>query len=105
MKYKRYGNLPVQKRDPQQPPAVITEGNDHFQRYSPLIIGEVWEKGKKEFGFFFFKRDSFGKIIAKHEYGKRTQYGWEIVHRVPLSEGGTDEIENLIPVHWENTHS
>lgn len=102
MKYKRYDQLPGLKKEPKQPPAVILTDHDQNKGYSPLVIGEVWEKGKKEFGFVFFKRDRFGKIIAKHEYGKRTQYGWEIVHLVPLSEGGIDEIDNLIPVHWEN---
>lgn len=105
MKYKRYDQLTGLKKESKQPPAVITADQDQRQGYSSLVIGEVWEKGKKEFGFVFFKRDRFGKIIAKHEYGKRTQYGWEIVHQIPLSEGGTDGIENLIPVHWENAQT
>ncbi|MFZ4619928.1 MAG: HNH endonuclease signature motif containing protein [Bacteroidota bacterium] len=104
MSYKRYHLLPEQKRLPvqQSKTAIHTiEG----QRYSSLIIGEVWEKGKKEFGFYFFKRDHFGKIIAKHEYGKKTQYGWEIIYIIPPSDGGTDEVENLIPVHWEHAQT
>lgn len=70
-------------------------------KYPVMLVGEVWEKGKKEFGFFFFKRDHFGKIIAKHEYGKKTQYGWKIMHIIPPEKGGTDDVGNLLPVHWE----
>jgi hypothetical protein len=68
--------------------------------YDISVIDAVWGKAESEYGFFFFKRDRFGEIIAKHHYGEHSQYGWEIEHIVPLSEGGTNDIENLRPVHW-----
>jgi hypothetical protein len=54
------------------------------------------------YGFYFFKRDSFGEVIAKHDFDKKTQYGWKIDLIVPRSQGGTDEIDNLQPLHWKN---
>jgi hypothetical protein len=70
--------------------------------FDTAIINAVWDKANNEFGFFFFKRDRFGEIIAKHHYGERSQYGWEIEYIIPVSEGGTGAIENLRPVHWKH---
>lgn len=79
-------------------PRIVLEAD----RYDPTTINAVWEKAENEFGFLFFKRDRFGEIIAKHHYGERSQYGWEIELIIPASDGGTAEIGNLRPVHWKN---
>ncbi len=71
-------------------------------RFDTSIINAVWEKAQQEFGFVFFKRDRLGGVIAKHDYGKKTQYGWVILRTVPRSLGGTDDIENLRPYHWKH---
>ena len=70
--------------------------------FDPATVNAVWEKGQKVYGFYFFKRDSFGEVIAKHDFDKKTQYGWKIVRIVPSTQGGTDEIDNLEPMHWKN---
>jgi len=31
-----------------------------------------------------------------------SKYGWEIDHIMPTSLGGTDDVGNLQPLHWEN---
>lgn len=77
---------------------------EHQQFFSADIIDRVWEKAQVEFGFIFFKRDRFGGIIAKYDYGKQNQYGWLITHIIPVTDGGTDSIENLQPIHWKNVH-
>jgi hypothetical protein len=94
---------------------VITmEHNIHERRpnttvdgkpFDDVIINAVWEKAKKEFGFYFYKKDGCSAIIAKHEYGQRSKYGWEIDHIIPVSMGGTDDLENLQALHWENNSS
>lgn len=36
------------------------------------------------------------------EYGKTTQYGWEVDHIKPVAHGGTDNVANLQALHWQN---
>src|SRR5574337_314545 len=74
--------------------------------FSDDIIWNVWSKGEIFAGNdpVFWRKDVCGAWIFRSHY-KRTdsEYGWVIDHIKPLSEGGTDNISNLRPLHWENT--
>ncbi|MFA6468233.1 MAG: hypothetical protein WCW35_04990 [Bacteroidota bacterium] len=72
------------------------------QHFDNRTINAVWEKAQNEFGFYFFKRDHLGDIIAKHDYGKKSQYGWEIVRIVSDEQKSSEGVEQLLPVHWKN---
>ncbi|MBN4084419.1 HNH endonuclease [Mycoplasma sp. CSL10166] len=58
---------------------------------------KVWENyfGNNQSGI-----DFTGREIKKGSYNQpNSKYGWDIDHIYPKSKGGTDKLENLIPVH------
>lgn len=72
------------------------------------IIDAVWEKASAIQGFDKdkFRRDCCGAIIAKDKYGDiESSFGWQIDHVYPTSKGGTDELENLRAMQWQNNVS
>ena len=70
--------------------------------FSTQVINAVWEKAEKDPGFVTFKKDCCGMVIQKNKYGTLSEHGWEIDHIKPVSQGGTDDLSNLQPFHWEN---
>ena len=70
---------------------------------SQKLIDEVWEKGKEIRGKDpdAWRRDVEGNKIRKAPHGTEGEYGWEIDHKKPKEKGGSDELRNLQPLHWE----
>lgn len=62
----------------------------------------LWEQ---IFGDAIRAKDCKGRLMDKGAYGQTTsKYGWNVHHKKPKSQGGTDAFENLEPVHVK-THA
>jgi 5-methylcytosine-specific restriction endonuclease McrA len=70
--------------------------------FNEETVEAVWAKANPDPWFTYFKRDTFGVTIQKDGYATQSKYGWEIDHILPVSLGGTDDLENLRPLHWAN---
>jgi|SRR5690606_7529170 len=59
--------------------------------------------------------DCFGSLMYKMDYGDfktmrsykdgNYNFGWTIDHIFPIKLGGTDDNNNLEPMHWENNQA
>lgn len=76
--------------------------------FSDYTVQKVWGKGTivPNDDPNVWRKDQCGAWIGRTYYGNRnSQYGWEIDHIRPESEGGGDELSNLRPLQWQNNAS
>jgi len=68
------------------------------------LIDAVWQKGSLIPGEnpWVWRTDRYGNMIFYADYANiDSVFGWLIDHIVSPAKGGTDDIENLQPVQWE----
>ncbi len=72
--------------------------------FSDIKKDEVWNRATIVEGYNprIWRQDLVGAWIKYDQYGEQSKYGWEIDHLIPLSRGGTDDINNLNAMHWRN---
>lgn len=68
---------------------------------------QVWDKALQVSGeheSYELRQDHCGAWIRRADYGdKRSPFGWTIGYLLPLSRGGTEQLDNLRPIHLKNT--
>jgi hypothetical protein len=79
-------------------PNTDLNGNE----FDDLTIVEVWRKAIPYKRFELYKKDIYGSLMFYDDFGIESENGWEVGYIKPVNNGGTDDLENLHPVHWKN---
>lgn len=78
-----------------------------MSNFSEEKIQQVWEKGTTVPGYDStkYRKDVCDAWMQRDKYAEQVALGWEIDHVYPVSKGGSDDLNNLRPMQWENNRS
>ena len=68
--------------------------------YSKEQLDQIFAKGDKVRGKDpeRYRKDNCGNIIYRQSYGKESPMGWEVDHKKPKANGGSNSGRNLQPL-------
>jgi len=84
---------------------INSDTDIYGKEFNDFTIVEVWRKAIPFKHFELYKKDAYGSLIFFDDYEIESENGWVIAHIIPVSNGGTDDVENLQPVHWKNNRT
>jgi hypothetical protein len=75
--------------------------------FSQNLLPAVWAKGRvvPNYEPSEWRYDVYGTPIRWSDYGQTTQHGWEVDHIVPACRRGSDALQNLQPLQWQNNRT
>lgn len=73
--------------------------------FSVGLFGEHHSVWLRHYGSAEWATDCDGRTIKRSDYGKETEYGWEIDHITPTALGGLDHWSNKRPRHCRGNAS
>lgn len=81
-----------------------------MSHFSNSLLDQLWNKADIEEGFNpdKWRKDFAGAWIQRDQFGlsgAQAPFGWAVDHLKPKSLGGNDDVDNLVPVHWQNNIS
>jgi hypothetical protein len=78
-----------------------TKPDDPEQQVAPSLVYAM-----SRFPEYPVKLDPCGAAIVWSDFGDTTaETGWEIDHIIPVAHGGTDDLDNLQALQWENNRA
>lgn len=95
---------PANEADPAAVVALATaaDADREPREFTPLERFAAWSKAReaRPLNCAYWRIDESGNLMAWGDYGDVTSlHGWMIDHLVPLGHGGTNAIDNLVPIH------